>query len=371
MLYFLKNQIKKDDKLFVSNKALFRMPSYDPNRHYLDLASSHYYKALITLRHYVKSISDYYFGSQLGAKNIDLFMLSLSVSSPVGPGSNSQPIKIKLGKIETNLVDSSQFGLEPLLLNEINKVYCYLPSMRGENPDSRHLNQFFHCEMEMRGLLNQLIPIIEGYVKILCKTLLSMENIIERISTKPKATRQSLNKILATKKFKRITFDEAVEILIKNNKRKYINCTKHGRDISSKGEIALMKILKADAPLWVMYYDRNRVAFYQKPDPKNPNKTINADLLFPPISKGCFGGEIVGSGQRQDNSKEMYESLRRQNNISTKPYEWYINLRKLPNYKTTSGFGMGIERFIAWALGKNNIRDVIIYPRLKNIKTYP
>ncbi len=66
----------------------------------------------------------------------------------------------------------------------------------------------------------------------------------------------------------------------------------------------------------------------------------------------------------------MRESLRRQN-IKSKHYEWYINLRNLPNYKTTSGFGLGIERFITWALCRDDIKNVIVYPRLKNIKTYP
>ena len=125
-----------------------------------------------------------------------------------------------------------------------------------------------------------------------------------------------------------------------------------------------------EEPIWLTNFDRDRVPFYQKPDPKNPSKTINADLLFPPILKNSFGGEVVGAGQRQNNPNEMYESLKRQN-IPSKPYKWYINLRKQKNYKTTSGFGLGIERFIAWILGKNNIRDVILYPRIKNIETYP
>ena len=71
----------------------------------------------------------------------------------MGPGSDSEVIPIKFGKYNSFLVDSSQFGFEPLLLNKLDKVYCYLPSMRGENPDKRHLNQFFHCEAEIKGTL--------------------------------------------------------------------------------------------------------------------------------------------------------------------------------------------------------------------------
>ena len=243
--------------------------------------------------------------------------------------------------------------------------------MRGEDCDSRHLNQFFHCEMEIIGTLDQLIPFIEDYVRILSKNILMMNNIIKKISENPKLTKQYLDNIIKRKSFPKITFDEAINILIKNKKRNYINFTKHGRDITSKGELELMKILKLKTPAWLMYFDRDRVAFYQKPCPTDKNRTINADLLFPPIMEGSFGGEIIGSGQRQDNAKEMHESLRRQNNIDPTPYKWYINIREQPNYKTTSGFGLGIERFLTWALGKDNIRDVIIYPRLKNIKTYP
>jgi len=370
-MYTNKQKIKEDDLKFSSiNIDSFKQPVFNPKQYYKDMAKSNYFYALLTLRHYIKLTSDYYFGTKLGAKNIDLFMLTPSISSPTGSGSNSEAISIKFGKLKTFLTDSSQFGFEPLLLNKLDKVYCYLPSMRGENPDSRHLNQFYHCEMEMVGSLDDLIPNIEGYIKELSKTVLLMQNIINRISKNPKKTKAFLKKIVETKTFTSISFDEAVNILVKNGNKKLVNFTKNGRDISSNGEIELMKILKLDTPLWLKYFDRCRVPFYQKPISKDPTKVINADLLFPPLIKESFGGEVVGSGQRQNKTKEILESLAQQK-ISPDPYEWYIDLRKMSGYKTTSGFGMGIERFIAWFLAKDNIRDVIPYPRIKNIKTYP
>lgn len=369
---FIRKSILKDDLEFSKiRKSSFLMPVYNPLGYYKDIASSGYFYALLTLRHYIKFTSDHYFGLKLGAKNIDLFMMTPSVSSPIGPGSDSEPIKIKFGKLETFLTDSSQFGFEPLLLNKFDKVYCYLPSMRGEDSDDRHLNQFFHCEAEIKGTLIDLMPMIEEYIKSLCETVLLMDNTVKRISNNSKLTKKILKKIIKLKSFSEITFDEAVDLLVKNGKKEYINFTDHGKDITSKGEIELMNILKLDTPIWIKYFDRDRVPFYQKPDPKNKNKTINADLLFPPLMKGSFGGEVLGSGQRQDNPEEMYESLKRQNDIPSEPYEWYIDLRRFPNYNVTSGFGLGIERFIAWALAKNSIKDVIPYPRLKNIKTSP
>ena len=121
-------------------------------------------------------------------------MLTPSISSPMGSGSDSEVIPIKFGKYDLNLIDSSQFGFEPLLLNGIDKVYCYLPSMRGEKPDKRHLNQFFHCEAEIKGGIEKIIPIIEEYIKILAETLVLTPNILERTSLNFKKLWQSLIK---------------------------------------------------------------------------------------------------------------------------------------------------------------------------------
>lgn len=368
---YLRNQIKHDDLKFRdSNPEFFILPIYNPKTHYLELTRSGYFHALIILRHYVKIVSDYYFGVECEAKNIDLFMITQSVSSPMCHGSDSEAIPIKFGKYGSNLVDSSQFGFEPLLLNGIDKVYCYLPSMRGEKPDKRHLNQFFHCEAEIKGNIEQLIPIIEGYTKILAEVLILMPNIMERVSLNFKKTTAKLNKILELNKFPEITFDDAVNALMENGDKALVNFTEFGRDISFEGEIKLAEILNFNIPFWIKNYDRDRVAFYQKPDPKNSNKVINADLIFPPIIEDSFGGEIVGCGQRQDNYQEIVDSLARQN-INSEPYEWYINLRKSPDYKTTSGFGLGIERFITWSLCRDDIKDAILYPRLKDFRTYP
>lgn len=367
----LLGELKKDDNLIrkIKTKHL-KAPKYRPASHYLDVARNSYFKALSILRHYLRFTSDYYFTNKVGAKNIDLFMFTPSVSSPSGPGSDSKPIPFRFGKLETFLTDSSQFGFEPLLVKNFERVYAYSPSMRGEKPDERHLNQFFHWEFEMVGSLGNLMPIIENYIKTLCQTLLLLGNTLDKLSRNPEKTRRVLNRVINAKNFPAITFEEAARLLIKNGYSKTLKFTKHGRILSGEGEVLLTKLVKMQLPLWVEYFDRNTAAFYQKPHPNNSNKVLNADLIFPPTIKGGYGGEIVGSGQRQDNVDEIYESLRRQQ-ISPKSYEWYISLRKLSGYHTTAGFGLGMERFITWALGFTSIRDVILYPRLKNVRTYP
>jgi asparaginyl-tRNA synthetase len=82
---------------------------------------------------------------------MDLFLMTSSVSSPSGPGSDSESIALTFGGHNTYLTDSSQFGFEPVLIGGIPRAYCYLASMRGEDPDKRHLNQFYHCEYEAQG----------------------------------------------------------------------------------------------------------------------------------------------------------------------------------------------------------------------------
>lgn len=365
------NRLRKDDFAIaaLSNEA-FELPAYKPETHYLELTRNNYFKAIVVLRHYLKAASEYFFDVAEGAKNIDLFMLTPSISSPMGPGSDSEGIPIEFGGLSTYLVDSSQFGFEPIVMNGVDKVYCYLPSMRGEDPDERHLNQFFHCEAEINGTLDDIMTMVEGYINTLAQLFLSAENIVDRISTDSQASRIALKKILETKKFPVITFDNAIKKLEENGQKNLVNYTESGRDISSRGELKLVELMNAKTPIWIVGYDRDRVPFYQMPDPKNPERVLNADLIFPPIINGSFGGEIVGCGQRQNRADEMIESITRQH-VNQKPYAWYINLRNQPNYSTTAGFGMGVERFITWALCRDDIKDVIMYPRLKGVITYP
>lgn len=339
---------------------------YNAKSYVNDVVKNKYFAALAIVRHYVKLTSDTYW-SDFGAVNVDLFMLTPSSSSPTGPGSDSEVISIQFGKYQINLTDSSQFGFEPLMFH-LDKAYCYLPSMRGKDPDARHLNQFFHCEAEIVGTLDELLPSVEGYVRALARIFIALTPIIRLISIDFSKTEQALQNIINAKNFNKKTFDEVYTWLQENPS--FHSTSDFGRNITNSGEVAVVRAMGDSLPMWLCNYDRDIVPFYQKPDPQNANSVINADLLFPPLVAGGFGGEIVGSGQRQDDPEEITESLKRQK-IDGEPYEWYINLRKQPNYQTTSGFGLGIERFIAWVFGYSDIKDVIHYPRLKNIKTLP
>src|SRR5690606_27940367 len=164
LLYQLDKEADNVDQLEV--------PRYDPSRHVGDLARNRYWHMVLLLRHAVRLISDNVFSYKRSGINVDLFMMTPSVSSPMGPGSDSEAIPIKFGNLETFLVDSSQFGFEPIIMNDFPLLYCYLPSMRGEDPDRRHLNQFFHCEAEMQGSLDDVMALVESYVLNMTKQCL-------------------------------------------------------------------------------------------------------------------------------------------------------------------------------------------------------
>jgi len=334
---------------------------FDPKKHVGSLISKEYYKDLLLFRNALETECDNFF-RKLGAPKVDLFLISNSISSPIASGSDSKPIEFRLDKNKYFLADSSQFGMEPLLFS-FDMVYCYLPSFRGEDPDSRHLTQFFHCEAEMRHSYKVAMRIAENLIKHLIKIALIDSN--KRIYFPQIAKSRILARIIDSK-FPRITF----KLLESRGYKKLIKYNKFGRILTSEAEKMIIYLVSNNKlPVWVTNFDRDVVAFYQAPDPRDPARVLNADLLVPPLSENGFGGEILGLGQRQNNIAEMANSIKRQHIKNAENYKWYLELRKHSKYRTTSGFGMGIERFVSWILKLENLFDACLYPVLKGIKT--
>lgn len=361
---------QKEDEALSNEKEVIKHPILNPDKYYLDVASDPYFRILTVLRHYIRAISDSYFSNIVDARHIDLFMMTSSVSSPSGPGSDSLPIPLNFGGIDTYLTDSSQFGFEPLLVGGTQRAYCYMASLRGEDSDKRHLNQFYHCEYEGQGTFIEAQRVAEGYVRALTSLVRTMPNLVSLLSYDSSATLSVAETVCAKSKFREITILEAENLLRDHGYSDNIKENEHGKDITALGEMNLMKVLGGSTPIWLTGLYRDRVPFYQKPLPSNPDFAITADLLSPPITTDGFGGEMLGMGQRQDSPEEIYESMRRQG-VDPAPYEWYVDIRRLPAYKTTAGFGLGIERFISWILGFDSIYKATLYPRIKGVRMNP
>lgn len=280
-----------------------------------------------------------------------------AVSSPMGLGSDSLPVKINLFGEETFLADSMQFHLEYMLRQEMEGVFYIMQSFRGEMHDKRHLNQFIHSEAEVCGDYEDVLQLVEDYVLCL------IEGIIHKLKDKLTMGIGDLSHIfevhqlLKEKRIPRITFWEAKKIL--GNQSKYY--AKHGDGIISLTDKAEKALLREFPILWLTHPDRRSVPFYQAYH-ENGFSSKSADLLL-----GI--GEVVGCGERHTNYDQTLFALK-EHHVDSSDYEWYLNMKK--NYPIqTAGFGLGVERFILWLLKHDDIRDIPFINRLKGTICVP
>lgn len=322
---------------------------------YLNVLVNPWYKLLVKLENLV-SMETMKFYEEKGIITMHLPVTTGSISSPMGRGSDSLPVKVNLEGIDTYLADSMQFLLEyGCRLNE-KGVYYVMPSFRGEKADERHLCQFYHSEAEIPGNLEDVINLVEEYVKYLSKKIL--ENFKEELE-KAIGDVSHIEKIANYKgNFPRITFNQAEQALKEkfgDNLNDYIEYNDGWRNITRKAEQELIKIY--DGIVWITNYDILAVPFYQKFDNDLAGTT---NLLF-----GI--GETVGCGERHQNDMDLLKSMKL-HEVDKEEYEWYIKLKeKYP--LQTAGFGMGIERYLMWVLKASDIRNMQICLRFngKNI----
>lgn len=316
---------------------------------YLNVLVNPWYKLLVKLENLV-SMETMKFYEEKGIITMHLPVTTGSISSPMGRGSDSLPVKVNLEGIDTYLADSMQFLLEyGCRLNE-KGVYYVMPSFRGEKADERHLCQFYHSEAEIPGNLEDVMNLVEEYIKYLSKKIL--ENFKEELE-KAIGDISHIEKIANYKgNFPRITFNQAEQALKEkfgDNLNDYIEYNDGWRNITRKAEQELIKIY--NGIVWITNYDILAVPFYQQFDDDLAGTTKNADLLF-----GI--GETVGCGERHQNDMDLLKSMKL-HEVDKEEYEWYIKLKeKYP--LQTAGFGMGIERYLMWALKASDIRNMQI-----------
>lgn len=326
--------------------------------HYIEVLKNPWYTFLVQLENLI-SVETMKFYEQKGIITMHFPVTTGSISSPMGRGSDSMPIKVLINGVETYLADSMQFLLEyGCRLNKAG-VYYIMPSFRGEQADERHLCQFFHSEAEIPGKLDDIMQLVEEYIKYLsCKII---EKFGDELKNEIGDISHIYNVAYSDTPFPKITFDEAEKKLkenFPNSIDKLIEYHDGWRTITKIAEKELIKIY--GGVIWITNYDELAVPFYQSLDNEKKGTTKNADLLM-----GI--GETVGCGERHYDYLLLEEAIEH-HGVDKKEYEWYINMKKLFPMQT-SGFGMGIERFIMWVLKANDIRNLQICLRFngKNI----
>jgi asparaginyl-tRNA synthetase len=249
------------------------------------------------------------------------------------------------------LTQSAQLHLE-VLIYSLEKVYCIAPSFRAEKSRTiRHLTEFWHVESEEAfSTLDDLMSLEERLVSYVCQTTAKKcKRHLEALGLDPK----ELAKIKAP--FPKITYDEAIERLHKRNSE-----IKWGEDFGFNDERALTEEFRG--PVFVYRYPKKIKAFYVKAYSDKPDMVMSADLLVPRI------GELSTGGARVDDKEELLRNLQ-EFGLRPEDYEWYVDIRRYGSVPHT-GFGMGVERLLAWMLNLESIIDAIPFPRTTR-RSYP
>ena len=238
------------------------------------------------------------------------------------------------------------------LYNEANamalgRVYCFGPTFRAEKSKTRrHLTEFWMVEPEVAyANLDDVMTLAEGLVVAV------VERVLETRRNELKLLERDVTKLERVKApFPRVSYDDAVAIL----KRKGLPF-EWGGDFGSPDETALSE--EYDRPILVHRYPSAVKAFYMKPDPDRTEVALCVDMLAP---EGY--GEIIGGGQRLDDLDLLLERIKA-HDLPQEAFEWYLDLRR---YGTVphGGFGMGIERCVAWICKLEHVRETIPYPRM-------
>jgi asparaginyl-tRNA synthetase len=235
----------------------------------------------------------------------------------------------------------------------LGRTYCFGPTFRAEKSKTRrHLMEFWMIEPEAAFYTQEdNMRLQEEFVSYIVQTVL--KNRAEELKTLERDT-TVLQRVVPP--FPRITYDEALEILRKNGKE-----LAWGDDFGGDEETILAE--QFDKPVFVTHYPVTCKAFYMQPDPNRPEVVLCGDLLAP---EGY--GEIIGGSQRI-HDLALLEQRIAENKLPKEAFEWYLDLRRYGSVPH-SGFGMGIERMVAWICKLPHIRETIPFPRMLD-KMYP
>ena len=238
------------------------------------------------------------------------------------------------------------------LYNEANvmalgRVYCFGPTFRAERSKTRrHLTEFWMVEPEMAyATLDDAINLAEALITAVVSRALETRGreleMLERDRGPLEAVRTP---------FPRITYDEAIRVLQDQGRP-----VEYGDDFGAPDETLLAE--QFNRPVAVHRYPSAAKAFYMKPDPKRQELSLSVDILAP---EGY--GEIVGGGQRIDDLDLLLRRIT-EHGLPQEAFEWYLDLRRYGSVPH-AGFGMGIERVVAWICGLEHVRETIPYPRM-------
>jgi asparaginyl-tRNA synthetase len=262
---------------------------------------------------------------------------------------------------ETNYLDrgkaylsqSGQLYLEAAAM-ALGRVYCFGPTFRAEKSKTRrHLTEFWMVEAEAAFYtLEDIMALAEALVRTVVEKVLAHQEPQLLLLERDLAPLQEV----AGGPFPRLSYTEALEILRQEGKD-----LTWGDDLGGDEETVLSQ--KFSRPVLVHRYPKEAKAFYMEPDPQDQRLVLCVDMLAP---EGY--GEIVGGSQRIHDLDTLLTRIQ-EHNLPQEPLEWYLDLRRYGSVPH-GGFGLGIERLVAWLCGLHHVRETIPFPRLLD-RMYP
>jgi asparaginyl-tRNA synthetase len=299
-------------------------------------------QAILRVRHSVeKAIRDFF--DERGFTLVDAPIFTPSACE--GTSTLFEVPYFDLGK--AYLTQSGQLYMEAAAM-ALGKVYCFGPTFRAEKSKTRrHLTEFWMVEPEVAYMdLEGDMQLMEELVSYVVQTAIARHE--RELTTVLERDLSRLRNVQAP--FPRITYGEAVEVIQKAG-----HPMSWGEDIGGDEETIVASAY--DRPVMVHRYPAQLKAFYFKKDPSDPRVALGCDVLAP---EGY--GEIIGGGQREDDLAALEASLAEQR-LPREAFEWYLDVRRYGSVPH-AGFGMGVERCVAWICGLHHVRETIPFARM-------
>ena len=294
-------------------------------------------KAILNIRHrIIKSVRDFF-------DSHGFTLVDAPIFTPNACEGTTNLFETDYFDTKAYLTQSGQLYMEAAAM-AVGKAYCFGPTFRAEKSKTRrHLTEFWMVEPEIAFAdIYDDMDLAEEFIEYIVSQVLEynrgdLETLERDISKLEKIKRP----------FPRITYDEAIEILHKKG-----NDTPWGEDFGGDEETLISE--EFDKPVMIHHYPMAVKAFYMKQD---GNKAACVDVIAP---EGY--GEMIGGGQREDDLEKLRAKIK-ENGLSEDIFDWYLDLRKYGSVPH-AGFGLGIERTVAWICALGHVRETIPFPRL-------
>jgi asparaginyl-tRNA synthetase len=280
-------------------------------------------------------------------RNEGFFEYQSPIFQPTQAEGGSDVFKVPYFGDTMFLAQTWQLQAEPAIFS-LEKIYTIAPSFRAEkSKTSRHLTEYWHAEMELAWCE---FEDLQNHAEALIKYIVN--DVLEKNENELKILERDVEKLKPTlkKKFPRMTYDEALDLLAKKANMKI----EWGKDLRTIEEDKLSDLY--NSPIIINRYPKEVKAFYMKEDPKNEKVVLGFDMIAPE-----HYGEIIGASQREESIEKIEENLRKDGE-DPKEYTFYLDTRRYGSVPH-GGFGMGVERVISWICGLDNIKDAIAFPR--------